>query len=142
MGALFGHLTALAQTKSPITSASLDESEVRITYGELKRLVAATLPLPVPQPTKPAPAVPAALLSSVYRLDAGKGTLVAEMLAENFDGGWHAIPLAGAGAGAMNVQPPDARLVVNEDHLCLIVDKAGALSVKLAFPLALEGQGT
>jgi hypothetical protein len=150
MGALLGVKTtatgaqhlAQTQTQAAVTSATLDESEVRITYGELKRLVAATLPQAVPQEPKVMPPVAAALMASVYRLDAGKGTLVAELQVENFDGGWHAIPLAGARAGAMSVQPPEARVVVFEDQLCLITDKAGAVSLKLTFPLSPPGQET
>ena len=44
---LIGTSTLLAQS---ITKATLDDSEVRITYGELKRLVAATLPKEPPPP--------------------------------------------------------------------------------------------
>ncbi|MBB5032013.1 hypothetical protein [Prosthecobacter vanneervenii] len=133
----------LAQTPRPVTSATLDESEVRITYGELKRLVAATLPKETPEPPKPPPPpITAALLSALYDLNAKAGALTAEMQVENFDGGWHAIPLAGATMGATAVEPKDARLVVADGHICLITDKAGAQQVKLSFALAAPGQGT
>jgi hypothetical protein len=133
----------LAQSPQTITSATLDESEVRITYGELKRLVAATLPKEPPPPAaKPPLPVPAALLSALYHLDPQASTVTAEMQVENFDGAWHAVPLAGAAAGVLTVEPKDARLVVNADHLCLITDKAGAQSLKLTFALAAAGQGT
>jgi len=123
-----------------ITSATLDDSEVRITYGELKRLVAATLPQePAP---KPVPPVTAALLATTYHLDAKAGTITAEMQVENFDGAWHVVPISGAAAGALQVEPKDARIVVHDDQLCLITDQAGAQSVKLTFALAKEGQGT
>lgn len=137
---LLGTCTLPAQS---ITSATLDESEVRITYGELKRLVAATLPKEPPPPAlKPPPPVPAALLSAVYHLDALASTLTAEMQVENFDGGWHTIPLAGAATGGLSVEPKDSRLVIAEDRLCLITDKAGGQNVKLTFALATAGQGT
>lgn len=133
----------LAQTSPPVTSATLDESEVRITYGELKRLVAATLPKEPPPPAlKPPPPVPAALLSVLYHLDPEASILTAEMQVENFDGGWHTVPLAGAAVGVLAVEPKNARLVVVDDFLCLITDKAGAQSVKLTFALATTGQGT
>ncbi|MCF7786435.1 MAG: hypothetical protein K9N47_09945 [Prosthecobacter sp.] len=133
----------LAQSLEAITSATLDESEVRITYGELKRLVAATLPKELPPPVpKPAPPVPAALLSAQYHLDPEASTLTAEMQVENFDGDWHTVPLAGAATGVLAVEPKDARLVVVDDRLCLITDKAGAQNVKLTFALATAGQGT
>jgi hypothetical protein len=133
----------LAQSTQPVTSATLDESEVRITYGELKRLVAATLPKePAPPAAKPPPPVPAALLSAQYHLDPQASSITAEMQVENFDGEWHTVPLAGAATGVLTVEPKDARLVVNADHLCLITDKAGAQNVKLTFALATSGQGT
>jgi hypothetical protein len=134
--------STLAQTTAPVTTATLDESEVRITYGELKRLVAATLPQVPPPERKPPPLpVPAALLSALYHLDPAAGTLTAEMQVENFDGSWHAVPISGAATGALTVEPKDARLVVADDHLCLITDKAGAQSVKLTFAFAQAGQG-
>jgi len=137
---LLGTSTLLAQ---PITSATLDESAVRITYGELKRLVAATLPKePPPLVPKPAPPVPAALLSALYHLDPQGSSITAQMQVENFDGEWHTVPLAGAATGVLTVEPKDARLVVTDDHLCLITDKAGAQNVKLTFALAKAGQGT
>jgi hypothetical protein len=137
---LLGASALLAQ---PVTSATLDESEVRITYGELKRLVAATLPKEPPPPLpKPAPPVPAALLSALYHLDPQSSTITVEMQVENFDGEWHSVPLAGAATGVLTMEPKDARLVVTDDHLCLITDKAGAQYVKLTFALAKAGQGT
>jgi len=137
---LLGASALLAQ---PVTNATLDESEVRITYGELKRLVAATLPKEPPPPAvKPPPPVTAALLSAQYHLDPQAATITAEMQVENFDGEWHAVPLTGAAAGVLTMEPKDARLIVSDDHLCLITDKAGAQNVKLTFALAKTGQGT
>ncbi|MDI1314002.1 hypothetical protein [Prosthecobacter sp.] len=135
---LIGTGTLLAQS---ITNATLDESEVRITYGELKRLVAATLPKEPPAP-KPSPPIPAALLSALYHLDTHADTITADMQVENFDGEWHTVPLAGAATGVLMVEPKDARLVVVDDSLCLITDKAGAQNVKLTFALDKAGQGT
>jgi hypothetical protein len=139
---LLGAGSLLAQNQPRVTAATLDDSEVRITYGELKRLVAATLPKESVSEAKPKPPVSAALLSSLYRLDAKAGAIIAEMQVESFDAGWHAIPIAGAGSGAISVEPKDARLVVNDEHLCLVTDQTGAQTLKLTFPLASEGQGT
>jgi len=139
---LFGAASLTAQTPARVTTASLDDSEVRITYGELKRLVAATLPKETSSVQKPKPPLPAALISSRYRLDAQAATVIAEMQVESFEEGWHAIPLAGDAAGATSVEPKDARIVVTDSQLCLIADKPGAQSVRLTFPLAAEGQGT
>lgn len=137
---LLGASSLLAQTDKPVTTVTLDESEVRITYGELKRLVAATLPKESPAAVKPP--VQAALLSTAYQIDVKAGTIIAEMQVESFEAAWQAVPLAGAASGAISVEPKDARIVVNEDHLCLVTDQTGALSVKLTFALAKEGQGT
>jgi hypothetical protein len=137
---LLGASSLLAQTEKPVTTATLDESEVRITYGELKRLVAATLPKEAPAAVKPA--VQAALLSSAYQIDAKAGTITAEMQVESFEATWQAVPLAGAASGAIAVEPKDARIVVTQDHLCLVTDQTGAQSVKLTYALAKEGQGT
>lgn len=137
---LLGVSSLLAQTEKPVTSATLDESEVRITYGELKRLVAATLPKEAPVAVKPP--VQAALLSTAYQIDAKAGTIIAEMQVESFEAAWQAVPLAGAASGAISVEPKDVRIVVSDDHLCLITDQTGAQSVKLTFALAKEGQGT
>jgi|UniRef100_UPI00378397C3 hypothetical protein len=137
---LLGATPLLAQTVKPVTTATLDESEVRITYGELKRLVAATLPKEALVAVKPP--VQAALLSTAYQIDAKAGTIIAEMQVESFEAAWQAVPLAGAASGAISVEPKDARIVVTEDHLCLITDQTGAQNVKLTFALAKEGQGT
>jgi hypothetical protein len=137
---LLGASSLLAQTDKPVTTVTLDESEVRITYGELKRLVAATLPKE--SPAAVSPPVQAALLSTAYQIDVKAGTIIAEMQVESFEAAWQAVPLAGAALGAISVEPKDARIVVNEDHLCLVTDQTGAQSVKLTFALAKEGQGT
>jgi len=139
---LLGASSTLAQSATRVTAATLDESEVRITYGELKRLVAATLPEAKPPESKTKPPVPAALLSSIHRLDAKSGTIIAEFQVESFDDDWHLIPIAGSAVGAVAVEPKDARIVVSDEHLCLITGKAGAQIVKLTLPLAKEGQGT
>lgn len=139
---LLGASSTLAQTPARVTAATLDESEVRITYGELKRLVAATLPEAKPPETETKPPVPSALLSSIHRLDVKSGTIIAEFQVESFTDDWHLIPIAGSGVGAVAVEPQDARIVVSDDHLCILIDKAGTQNVKLTFPLAREGQGT
>jgi hypothetical protein len=126
----------------PVTTTTLDESEVRITYGELKRLVAATLPKESVSEATVKPPVSGGLLSAVYQIDAKAGTIIAEMQVESFEAAWQAVPLAGAASGAISVEPKDARIVVTDDHLCLVTDQTGAQSVKLTFALAKEGQGT
>lgn len=139
---LLGAGSLLAQNQPRVTAATLDDSEVRITYGELKRLVAATLPKDSAPEAKSKPPVSAALLSSLYRLDSKAGAIIAEMQVESFDAGWHLIPITGTGSGAISVEPKDARIVVNDEHLCLVTDQTGAQTLKLTFPLHSEGLGT
>ena len=139
---LFSSTAVWAQDASAVTAAKLDESEVRITYGELKRLLEAAKPPPPMTTVKPRPDLVAALMAASYRLDAAAGTLTAELRVENFDGGWHAVALMGAGTGAMAVEPTEARVVVFGDDLCLITDKPGIVNATLTFSLMPEGQGT
>ncbi|MCB1277672.1 hypothetical protein [Prosthecobacter sp.] len=139
---LFGASSLLAQNAPRVTATTLDESEVRITYGELKRLVSATLPKDTLSVAKPKPPLQAALLSSLYRLDVKSGTIVAELQVESFDDEWHLIPIAGSSSGAITAEPTDARIVVSDEHLCLATDKPGPQNIKLTFPIAAEGQGT
>ena len=87
----------------------------------MKRLVAATWPKEAHVAVKPP--VQAALLSTAYQIDAKAGTSIAEMQVESFETAWQAVPLAGAASGAISVEPKDARIVVAEDHLCLITDQ-------------------
>ena len=126
LGAVLATTAATAQT-------SLDDSEVRISYAELKCLLAATQPAAEVKVKSPPP-VPAALLSAVYRLDAKTGEIIAEMQAQSFAEGWQAIPLAGASTGAVSIDPADARVVVQNDQLCLLTDQTGLTSLKLTFP--------
>ncbi len=127
LGAVLATSAATAQT------TQLDDSEVRISYAELKRLLAASQPV-VEVKTKAPPPVPAALLSAVYRLDAKTGEIIAEMQAQSFAEGWQAIPLAGASTGAVSIDPADARVVVQNEQLCLLTDQTGLTSLKLTFP--------
>jgi hypothetical protein len=126
LGAVLATTAAMAQT-------SLDDSEVRISYAELKRLLAATQPVADAKVKSPPP-VPAALLSAVYRLEAKTGELIAEMQAQSFAEGWQAVPLAGASTGAVSIDPADARVVVQNDQLCLLTDQTVLTSLKLTFP--------
>jgi hypothetical protein len=127
-------------TQGQGSAPALDNSEVRITYGELKRLLAAAAPPTVAEPRKPLPPVAAALVSARYQVNSETGDVTVEMEVENFDGGWHAIAVAGAGQGASAVEPAEARMVVKEGMLCVVTDKAGTMRVKLTFPAMLSGE--
>jgi len=130
LGAAVAAMAAPAQINTP----KLDDSEVRISYAELKRLLAAAQPVATVTVSK-APPVSAALLSAVYHIDWQAAQITAQMQVENFSELWQSIPLAGAALGAVSVKPADARIVVMDDQLCLITDKAGAVSLELCFAL-------
>lgn len=117
-----------------LTSPALDHAEVRIPYVELRKLWAAA------QAEKPAAPqkeiVPVGkILAAHYRLNlaGGKTQLEAEFRAESFGGKWERLPLMGAGLAVASVEPPDARLVVEEDELCLLVKEGGTQNVKVRF---------
>ncbi len=130
LGAAVAAMAAPAQINTP----KLDDSEVRISYAELKRLLAAAQPAVTVTVSK-TPPVSAALLSAVYRIDWQAAQITAQMQAENFSDQWQSIPLAGAALGAVSVKPADARIVVLDDQLCLITGKAGPVSLELSFAL-------
>lgn len=119
---------------------ALDESEVRITYGELKRLVAAQEKAAPPHPPPKPPPVPAALIATSCKADLtpGKETLTVGFQYENFTGAWEIVPLARSSAGAAVCEPPEARFVTHEGHICAVTETAGRGNAKLAFPLRIE----
>lgn len=139
---LLGAVTLTAQTPARVTTSTLDDSEVRITYGELKRLVAATLPKEAPSSAKSKAPVGAALIASHYQVDPKSGSITAEMQVESFEDGWQSIPLTGAASSVTAVEPGEARVIVSGDQLCLLTDKAGAQSLTLTFSPLTEGQET
>jgi hypothetical protein len=116
---------------------TLDESEVRITYGELKRLIAAQEKAAPPHPPPKPPPVPVALAatSCVADLTPGKESLAVEFQFENLTGAWELVPLVRAGTGAAICEPPEARFVTQEGQICAVTENAGRGNAKLVFPL-------
>lgn len=125
---------ARAAAEPGAVSAALDHAEVRIPYSELRRLwEAAHAPAPTAAPREELP--PGRLFSARYRLDFSPegATLEADFHAESFAGAWECLPLMGAGPAVAAVDPPDARLVVEGDQLCLLARERGPLDVKIRF---------
>lgn len=124
-------------------STALDNAEVRIPYAELRRLWEAAHVERPPAPQEPPPA--GKLLAAQYRLElsSGKARLEAEFRAESFTGKWEHLPVMGAGLAVASVDPPDARLIVDADNLCLLAKESGPISVKVRFvekPLPASGE--
>ncbi len=117
-----------------MASSALDHAEVRIPYVELRKLwAAAQVEKPVAPQKEMVPV--GKVLSAHYRLNlaAGKSQLEADFRAESFGGKWERLPLMGAGLAVASVEPADARLIVEEDELCLLVKEGGVQSVKVRF---------
>lgn len=119
---------------------TLDQSEVRITYGELKRLVAAQEKAAPPHPPPKPPPVPAALVATSCQADLtpGKETLAVEFQYENFTGAWEIVPLVRSSTGAAACEPPEARFVTQGGQICAVTENAGCGNAKLVFPLRDE----
>ncbi|MEI6534261.1 MAG: hypothetical protein WCN98_02885, partial [Verrucomicrobiaceae bacterium] len=117
-----------------LTSPALDHAEVRIPYVELRKLWTAAQAEKPEVPQKEIVPV-GKILAAHYRLNIvnGKAQLEAEFRAESFGGKWERLPLMGAGLAVASVEPPDARLVVEDDELCLLVKEGGAQNVKVRF---------
>lgn len=131
LGAVFAATAISAQIPTPPNQ--LDNSEVRISYAELKRLLAAANPIREVT-SENQPPLPAALLSAIYHVDAQSDTITAEMQVQTFAEGWQAVALAGSSLGAVQIDPPDARLVMLQDQLSLLTDQLGTSHVTLFFP--------
>lgn len=116
-----------------LASGALDKAEVRLPYLELRKLWEASQA--ATRLKEPEPLPPGALLSSLFQADLAGGRVVldAEFKAESFNGKWEAIPLMGASLAVASVEPPDARLVVRDDQLCVLAKDPGPIVVKVRF---------
>lgn len=92
----------LCQAEQPaVTYATLDTSEVRLPYGELRRLMEAAQKVEATHEPKPqkAPPISAAVMSAVYEVDGKLGVVTASLRVETFQAGWHSLPLVGGAVG-------------------------------------------
>lgn len=137
-------LTAVAHLKSepePVWVPKLEDSQVFITYGELKRLTdqaAAAQRVPAPPP---GPVVPACLTQVRYQLKFDQTTpqLTAAFTAENLSGGWISIPLGNFLAAALDPVSPSIRLARLDDQVLLILEKPGRAELNLRLAPAASG---
>ncbi len=99
---------------------TLDQVEVRLTYGEFKQLLPRTETIAKPVAARPA------LLSAHLRLSIEKERPVidATFRTVSFNDDNALIPLVSGELSLEKQDPPDAAIIINENSLCLVVDKA------------------
>jgi len=134
-----------ASTSVPVTAENnpwlapnpaVDNAEVRMPYGELRKLWEAAALANQPKDTKEPEKLPAgALLSARYTVDVSSGRVVmeAEYKVESFAGKWERIPLVNGGLSVASVEPGDARLVISEGALCFMAKEPGQTTAKVCF---------
>jgi hypothetical protein len=90
----------------------LEDSQVFITYGELKRLTDQAAIAQRPSPPPPVPVVPACLTQVRYQLKFEKTTpqLIATFTAESLSSGWASLPLGSFHSAAQDPVQPSTRL--------------------------------
>ncbi len=127
--------------------SALDKAEVRIPYLELKKLWEASQSANAAanKPVTPEPSPAGALLSSIFHADLSSGQVAmeAEFKAESFGDHWEKLPLMGAGFAVASVEPADARLIIENDQLCLLMKQSGVSTVKVRFvetPILSKGE--
>lgn len=136
--------TAIAPLKSesePVWVPKLEDSQVFITYGELKRLTdQAAIAQKVPAPL-PGPVVPACLTQVRYQLKFEKNTpqLIATFTAENLSSGWTSLPLGRFHAAAQDAVSPSTRLARLDDQVLLILEKPGRAELNLSLVPTVDG---
>lgn len=133
IGGAFLGLSILAHAQK------LDESEVRITYGELKQLLARAEP---PEKTK---SPPPALLSARLRLSLENGNPIihATYRTYGFDEVSALVPLIEGDVSLESQQPDDAVVVAEKHGLSLVSSTQGARMLELRLlPLLGENEFT
>jgi hypothetical protein len=137
-------LTAIAPLKSepePVWVPKLEDSQVFITYGELKRLTDQAAIAQRPSPPPPVPVVPACLTQVRYQLKFEKTTpqLIATFTAENLSSGWASLPLGSFHSAAQDPVQPSTRLARLDDQVLLILEKPGRAELTLSLAPSADG---
>jgi hypothetical protein len=150
-GILLLTLTVTAPLKSkaeaepdPAWVPKLDDSQVFITYGELRRLTeqAAVATRELEPPPPPGPPVAACLTQVQYKLAFEQNTpqLSATFTAENLSSGWASVPLGAFHSAALDPVPPETRLARVDGQVVLILDKPGRAVFTLRLAPTVEGR--
>ncbi len=119
----FHMLLAIPVLTTTLAAATpgLDEAEVKLPYGELKKLLAdAVRPEPPGEPLT-------ALLSAHLRvsIDAGKPVVDATFASSSFGTGLALVPLIGGNLTMVTRKPADSRVLIHGRHLCQALEVAG-----------------
>jgi hypothetical protein len=117
---------------------TLEDAEVRLPYGELKRLLTQA----EPAPTKPAR--PPALLSARLKLaiEDGRAVIDASFRATGFSADELAmLPLLAGELALAEQDPEDAVVLIEEGAFCLGIDSAGTRTVRLKLLPVMAGDG-
>src|SRR6478609_2104849 len=120
----FHTLLVISAFASPLGWAGpgLDQAEVRLPYGELKSLITGAAREPAPGRNEPA------LLSARFRLSIADGQPVvdAAFRTTSFADGLAKVPLVGGEVTVAGQKPQEARVIIQEEMLCQVLDKPGA----------------
>ena len=124
-----------AQPAGPVPPTPLADAEVRLPYSELVRLLDAAR---AGAEAGARPPVGAALLGTRLRVEVAGDSLVlkANFRAATFDDHWALIPLLGVAPTVAQASPPESRLVVEKEKLCLLGAAREQTAVDLVFNAA------
>lgn len=134
-------LSLLHSEPGPPPLSSLDDSQVFITYGELRRLITAATP-PAPSPPPPQAPVPACLTLAAYQLRFVQDLpqLLATFTVENLTDQWASVSLGACHAGLLEPLPADTRLARIKGDLHLLLENRQR--VELALQILPSADGT
>jgi hypothetical protein len=129
--------TAFLAVTHSIPAQGLDNSEVRLPYGELKKLLTRAEPAAKPATPKPA------LLSARLRLSVenARPVIDATFRVASFSSEPSFIPLVAGEVTLEKQDPGDAAIVADGDSLCLAADRAGIQTLQLRLLPVLTNDG-
>ncbi len=120
----FHTLLVISALASPLGLAGpgLDQAEVRLPYGELKSLITDAARKPASGGNKPA------LLSARFRISIADGQPVvdAAFRTTSFADDLAKVPLVGGDVTVADQKPLEARVIIQGEMLCQVLDKPGA----------------
>jgi hypothetical protein len=113
----------------PAHAQKLDDAEVRISYGELKQLLARAEPVAKPSPKAPPPVLLSARLR--FAMADGRPLINATFRTLGFGDEIALVPLIAGDVSLESQVPADAVVVSEAESLCLASGKAGAQTLEL-----------
>lgn len=116
----------LSAVTTAVCSQSLDQSEVRLPYGELRQILARS-------ETKTQPAAPGpSLVSAQLRLSLDREKLVLDgsFRTVSFHDNISFVPLLSGNVALSSQDPQDAILLIQQESLCLAVNQAGSKTIQ------------